>query len=97
MPETSIIGSGETSMLFRHDSHRVGKEDYDDLTGAGLGTSMVMAARAEEMKEFVKRYVCNKVPLTRCLDLTGKVPIGVRWVDVNKGDIHNTPWLNKIK
>ena len=28
----------------------------------------------------------NKVQVSRCLDETGKPPIGVRWVDINKGD-----------
>ena len=45
-----------------------------------------MAARSEEMKEFIKRNVYNKVPLSTCWEATGKAPIGVRWVDVNKGD-----------
>ena len=45
-----------------------------------------MAARSEEMKELVKHNVYNKVPLSKCWEATGKAPIRVRWVDVNKGD-----------
>ena len=38
------------------------------------------------MKEFVKHNVYNKVSLKKCWERTGKAPIGVRWVGVNKGD-----------
>ena len=27
-----------------------------------------------------------KVPISQCIERTGKRPIGTRWVDVNKGD-----------
>ncbi len=38
------------------------------------------------MEEFRKHGVHVKVPLSQCRGRTGKEPIGVRWVDVNKGD-----------
>ena len=56
------------------------------ISGQELDGSMVMMARAEEMEEFMKHGVYVNVPLTQCRDRTGKEPIGVRWVDVNKGD-----------
>jgi len=59
---------------------------YDDLSGEALDGQLVKLARAEEMTEFDKHTVYTKVPLKECWDVTGKAPIGVRWVDVNKGD-----------
>ena len=59
---------------------------YDDVTGARLDTDMVITARAEEMSEFRKHGVYIKVPVEQCRAATGKMPIGVRWVDINKGD-----------
>ena len=38
------------------------------------------------MAEFRKHQVYSKVPIEQCLERTWKNPIGVRWVDVNKGD-----------
>ena len=45
--------------------------------------------RAEETAEFHKREVYDKVPVSQCWERTGKAPIGVRWVDINKGDSIN--------
>ena len=58
----------------------------DDMSGKELNPSLVKAARGEEMEEFKKHTVYKKVPLNQCLQETGRQPIGVRWVDVNKGD-----------
>ena len=38
------------------------------------------------MQEFRKHGVYVKVPIQQCWDETGRAPIGVIWVDVNKGD-----------
>ena len=38
------------------------------------------------MTEFDKHAVYTKVPIQECWDNTGKAPIGVKWVDDNKGD-----------
>ena len=47
---------------------------------------MVEKAIGEEMAEYSKHNVYSKVPISQCLERTGKKPIGVRWVIVNKGD-----------
>ena len=59
---------------------------YDDMSGKELNLVLFKAARSEEMEEFKKHTVYEKAPLNQCLEETGKQPIGVRWVDVNKGD-----------
>ena len=59
---------------------------WDDTTGEELDHKMVRAARDEEMVEVRKHHLYSKVPLKECWERTGKDPIGVRWVDVNKGD-----------
>ena len=38
------------------------------------------------MIEFSKHQVYDKVPTEECYRVTGKAPIGTRWVDVKKGD-----------
>ena len=62
------------------------KTAWDDQTGEALDWDGVVKARAEEMDEFRRRKVYRKVPLKECWDKTGKAPIKIRWVDINKGD-----------
>ena len=49
-------------------------------------TELVDHAIKEEMDEYKKHGVYKKVPITDCWNKTGKKPVGVRWVIVNKGD-----------
>ena len=59
---------------------------YDDMSGELLDPQLVKKARAEEL-EYAGRYnVFDIVDLAVCWQATGKAPIKVRWVDVNKGD-----------
>mgnify|MGYP000633015446 CR=1 FL=1 len=68
----------------RQDESVFGKQYWGDLPGED--PSLVMAARSEELKELVKPNVYNQVALSKSWESTGKTLIGVRWVDVNKGD-----------
>ena len=58
----------------------------DDLTGANLDPKLVAEARREEIRYFKSRGVYEKVPIEESWHQTGKAPIAVRWVDINKGD-----------
>ena len=33
--------------------------------------------------------VYSKVPVKKCMEVTGRKPVAVRWVDINKGDAIN--------
>jgi hypothetical protein len=58
---------------------------WDDMTGRELDWNAVLVARMEEIEEFRKRKVYEKVPLKQCMDRAGKAPIKARWVGINKG------------
>ena len=58
----------------------------DELSGELLESEGVKEARREEIKELYKHEVYTKVPEEECWKYTGKEPISVKWVDVNKGD-----------
>ena len=49
---------------------------------------LMAKARREEIAcaYFKDMGVYRKVPLSKCLEVTGQDPIAVRWVDINKGD-----------
>ena len=73
-----------------------GETYWDDLSGQELDSTMVRAAREEEMKEIYKREVYSKVPISEAWLITGKGPIGTRWVDVNKGDDSNPDYRSRL-
>ena len=56
----------------------------DDLTGKQLSPTEVYKARLKKCCQ--GRGVVEKVPVSKCFETTGKAPIGVRWIDHNKGD-----------
>ena len=67
------------------------EEEYavDDVSGAFLDPKMVKKARADEIEYVRDMKLYTKVPIGECLARTGKQPIAVRWIDVNKGDDEN--------
>ena len=58
----------------------------DDLTKQPLIDTLVHEARRKELEYFAQKQVWLKVPRQQCYQTTGRPPISVRWVDVNKGD-----------
>ena len=69
---------------------------WDDLSGRELNSELVKIARQEEMKEFAKHQVYEKVPIKECHDKTGQNPIGTRWVDINKGDDKHPEYRSRL-
>ena len=91
------------TMMAEHSSHveesKVEAEEgefWDSVTGVPLIPQLVIQAREEEMKEFRKHEVYVKVPIKECLERTGKKPIGVTWVDVNKGDERRPKYRSRL-
>ena len=83
--------TGETQLGISHsvDQPEVKAERgeyWDDVTGIPLRPELVRKARQEEMREFANHGVYVKVSEEECWRVTGKGPIGTRWVDINKGD-----------
>jgi len=60
----------------------------DDLTGQPLVDKLVIEARHKELQYFTAKGVWIKRPRAEAKATTGKSPISVRWVDVNKGDCY---------
>ncbi len=69
---------------------------WDDMSGEELNSDLVKQARAEEMGEFRKHEVYKKVPINLCWETIGRAPIGVRWVDINKGDKVNPEYRSRL-
>ena len=58
----------------------------DDVSGKVLDSKLVEEARREEIEETEAGDVWKKVPKTEAYSVTGKAPVGTRWVDADKGD-----------
>ena len=63
------------------DERQLVKLYWDDLSGKERDTDLVKKTREEEMKEFKKHGVYEKVKIEECWRNTGKDPIGTLWVD----------------
>ena len=84
-----LVGSVNEMMLMSVENYET--DDYmneyiDDMSGKPLIPSLVREARGEEMGKFSQHNVYTKVPISECVAVTGKQPIGSKWIDINKGD-----------
>ena len=67
----------------------------DDVSGQALEPSLVKAARQEEMRYFEKLGVYERVDRSEQRRTGGKV-VGVRWVDINKGDSESPNYRSRL-
>ena len=77
------FGVSPSAML--HEDAAEGWWAKDDVSGEPLDPAMVRAARKEELAYFRSMGVYEKVPVARAIEETGRKPIAVRWIDINKG------------
>ena len=61
-------------------------EAYDDVSNEPLIFKLVQSARKEELEYFKTMKVYEYATVDECRKVTGKAPIGTRWIDTNKGD-----------
>ena len=60
---------------------------YDAVSGQRLDPALVAKARSDEMTFLVKDLHAYEYDMiSRCKEETGRPPVPVTWVDVNKGD-----------
>ena len=94
--QAKVDASDMVSMLIREDgwddvdevTHiaEPWKKYWDDISGKELKPDLVRAACEEELKVVDEMGVWELRPIAECIEVTGKKPVKVRWVDVNKGD-----------
>ena len=69
---------------------------WDDVSGMEFDPKMVKAARQEEIEYVRKIHLYDKVPISECKRTIGRMPIIVRWVDINKGDRETPNYRSRI-
>ena len=68
----------------------------DDVTKQVLKDDLVREARAKELTYFNDKGVWRKKPRQEAYQRTGRAPITVRWVDVNKRDEENPKYRSRL-
>ena len=77
--------------------HEEGLETaWGDVSGAELKPELVKRARQEEIQYVRKMNRYDKVLVEECYKNTGRAPISVRWIDINKGDAEHPQLSIKI-
>ena len=66
------------------------------MSGQQLDPARMIKARKEEIEYFRQMGVYEKVDIAECYRETGKAPIGVRWVDINKGDSEHPLYRSRL-
>ena len=79
-----------------HEIDSTGMTAIDDVTGQELDPKMMIAARRDEIAYFRDMGVYEKVDIAEAWTETGKAPIAVRWVDINKGDTANPLYRSRL-
>ena len=79
-----------------HEWYGEGAVAFDDLNGDELDPVMMAKARIDEIKYFKEMGVYDKVNIHEAYDVTGKAPIAVRWVDINKGDSSSPLYRSRL-
>ena len=88
--------SGECPSEALHETGGTGMVAFDDVSGQQLEPSLMIKARADEIAYFREMGVYEKVNVSECWAETGKAPIAVRWVDINKGDTQNPNYRSRL-
>ena len=88
---TEILKKEMNGLLKRGGEHIA----WDDVTNAELDPEDVKEARMVEMAYFEKLGVYVRVPRSEIAKTGGKL-IGVRWVDVNKGDASDRNYRSRL-
>ena len=99
--DTKQMAMEMKSIKERYKTVEEDKEDelemaWDDVSGAELDPKVVKQARSEEIEYVRKWSFYTKVLIKERYDKTGKAPITVRWIDINKGDQTNANYRSRF-
>lgn len=72
------------------------EQAWDDVSGAELDPEKVKKARAEEIEYTHKMQLYEEVPVRDCYNKTGRGPITVCWIDINKVDNQSPNYRSRL-
>ena len=68
----------------------------DDMSGKVLNHDLVIAAMKQEMQTNFEHKAYGKVPISEAIRVTGKQPIGCRWIDISKSHDENPEYRSRL-
>ena len=71
-------------------------EAWDDVNGGSLKPEKVQMARQAELEWLHQQKVYTKRKISECMEVTGKPPIRLLWIDTNKGDDENENYRSRL-
>ena len=71
-------------------------EAWDDVNGGSLKPEKVQKARQAELEWLHQQKVYTKRKISECMEVTGKPPIRLLWIDTNKGDDENENYRSRL-
>ena len=77
-------------------AHEASGKYRDDITGQVLVDALIGDARRLELDDFHDKGMWELRERGGCHKRTGRPPVTVRWVDVNKGDDINTNYRSRL-
>ena len=97
---SGIISGNDEDMLMVSaedaDSTEYPDEYADDVTGKPLIREPGVQERQDELHKFSQHNVYTKRPISECVRINGKQPIGFKCIDINKGDAKNSNYRHKL-
>ena len=72
------------------------EEVWGDVSGAPFDPQEIKRARREEIEYVRKTNLYEKVPISEAYQQTGKAPISVRWIDIDKGDKESPNYRSRL-
>ena len=96
MRQAAKAGIGKCPSEALNDTGCEGMEAFDDASGQPIDPALMIKARKSEIEYFCDMGVYEKVDTKECWNVTGQAPIGVRWVDISKGDSTNPNYNSSL-
>ncbi len=92
----ALDDDGDVETKIRSAEHGYSGKYRDGISGQLLRDDLVHEARRKELEYFCSKGVWIKKPKHEARQQTGRGPISVRWVDVNKGDDMNPRYRSRL-
>ena len=84
-----VQGKGEIGIHVPEEINATNEAAWDDVAGRESDRDLVLEARRLEIEYYRQHEVNEKVPISECIQKARKAPLGIRWLDVDKGDETN--------
>ena len=99
--DCNLVAAGEQPRRIHFSKEEIYHLDHegqywDEMSGKMLNQEEAIAARLDEIKQLHVHDVYEKVPEEDCWKSTGRRPVQVKWIDINKGDLNEPEYQSRL-